>query len=79
MILEMVMESVFAVVDVYFVSSLGADAIAIVGITESMMFLIYAIAMGIGVRSNGNRFPAEMAKKIPMVPPSLQPMQFIWV
>jgi len=49
MILEMIMESIFAVVDVFFVSWLGPDAIAIVGITESMMFIVYAVAMGVGV------------------------------
>lgn len=47
MVLEMVMESLFAVVDVFWVSRLGRDAIAVVGITEAVMSLIYAVAIGI--------------------------------
>lgn len=48
MILELVMESTFAVVDIYFVSKLGASAVATVGLTETFMFLLYSIAMGLG-------------------------------
>lgn len=49
MILELVMESTFAVVDIYFVSKLGASAVATVGLTETYLFLLYSIAMGLAM------------------------------
>src|SRR5215207_8781243 len=47
MVLEMIMESLFAVVDVFWVSRLGRDAVAVIGLTESVMSLVYAVAIGI--------------------------------
>src|SRR5436853_2685781 len=49
MVLEMVLESPFGVVDVFWVSRLGADSVATVGLTESMLFLVFAVAMGLSL------------------------------
>lgn len=47
MILEMVMESLFAVVDIFFVSKVSTEAVATVGLTESVITLVYSVAIGL--------------------------------
>src|SRR5688572_9484682 len=49
MILELIMESTFAVVDIFFVWKLGASAVATVGLTETYLFLLYSLAMGLAM------------------------------
>jgi len=49
MVLEMVLESLFAVVDVFWVGRLGADAVATVGLTESLLMLVFAIGLGLSL------------------------------
>jgi putative MATE family efflux protein len=69
MVLETVMESVFAVVDVFVVGRLGADAVATVGLTEALFTIIYVVAMGLSIgatamvsRRIGEKEPDEAAR-----------------
>ena len=61
MIAEMIMESIFSVVDIYFVGQISNEAVSVVGLTESVLFIIFSIAMGIGVAATASvsRFTGE--------------------
>ncbi len=77
MVLEMLMESVFAVVDIFFVGRLGADAVATVGLTESLMFTVYALAIGISIGAS-----ATVARRIGEKDPhraAVAAVQAIWL
>lgn len=69
MILEMSMEALFAIVDTFFVAKLGAESVAVVGLTESVLVLIYAVAIGLSIgatatvaRRTGEKDPEGAAR-----------------
>lgn len=69
MILEMIMESLFAIVDIFFVSKVSVNAVATIGLTESVIFLVFAIAIGLSMaatamvaRRTGENKPEEASE-----------------
>jgi putative MATE family efflux protein len=77
MIIEMGMESVFSVVDLYFVSKLGKHAISTVGLTESVLTLVYSIAIGMSMGAT-----ATVARRVGeknLTAASVAAMQSIWL
>jgi Na+-driven multidrug efflux pump len=77
MVLEMAMEAMFAVADVFYVSRVSSDAVATVGITESMLTLVYTVAFG-SASAPPRSSRAASARRTRMVRRSPQRNQSSW-
>jgi len=77
MVMEMSMESLFGILDVFFVARLGSDAVATVGVTESLLLLIFALALGLSMSTT-----AMVARRIGEKDPqaaAVAAVQAIWL
>jgi Na+-driven multidrug efflux pump len=63
MILELSLESVFAVVDIFFVGKLGPNAIATVGLTELAITIVYSVAIGLSTAGNSSSCKKNRGKR----------------
>ena len=78
MVLEMVLESLFAVVDVFWVGRLGANAVATVGLTESMLSLVFAVGMGLSLSTTAMVAPRALGKRTRRARPWRRCRRLLW-
>ena len=77
MILEMMMESIFAIVDIAYVSQVSVNAVATIGLTESVITLVYAVAIGLSMAATAV-VARVRGKRHKDLPGNLRYRPFLW-
>src|SRR5262245_60750857 len=77
MVLEMLMESLFGIVNVYWVAHLGKEQAAAVGVTESLLTIVFTVALGLSMGTTA-RVRAGSERKIPRARPASPSNQSCW-